>query len=106
MLAASYHERRDPYTGKMSFAKRAGGEGHYPRFHVYLIDRPGEVAVDLHLDQKKPSYGGGTHAHAGEYEGRVVEEEGRRIQAIAATLLQEPVGVEETKKGFFSKLFG
>lgn len=106
MRRAAYHEHRDPYSGKMSFAKRAGGEWHYPRFHVYLREQPGVIEVDLHLDQKKPSYGGGTHAHAGEYEGRVVEEEGKRIKQVSEGLSAEPVEEDEPKRSFFGKLFG
>jgi len=107
MKRAGYHAHRDPYTGKWSFARRAGGEGHYPRYHAYLIEQPGIISVDLHLDQKKASYGGGTHAHAGEYDGRVVEEEAARIQKIVAGMMSAPEELEEEpKKGFFGKLFG
>ncbi len=104
MRRAGYHAHRDPYSGKMSFARRAGGEWHYPRFHVYLREGSGAIEIDLHLDQKKPSYGGGTHAHAGEYEGRVVDEEGRRIKEVSCLLVEEPAE-EESKGGFFSRLF-
>jgi hypothetical protein len=54
----------------------------YPRFHVYVNNPVGEpIELNLHLDQKRPSYAG-THAHGGEYEGPVVEAEAQRIQEI------------------------
>ncbi len=58
---------------------RALGRAGYPRFHVYLKEKNEIVEFNLHLDQKKPSYAG-SHAHSGEYEGEVVEEEVRRLK--------------------------
>ncbi len=57
---------------------------NYPRFHIYVkpFGRAQGTAnnylFNLHLDQKQPSYAG-THAHAGEYEGPVVQDEADRI---------------------------
>ncbi|RLG10695.1 hypothetical protein DRN73_07215 [Candidatus Pacearchaeota archaeon] len=52
----------------------------YPRFHLYIIEETEfQYIFCLHLDQKKPSYGKET-AHSGEYEGKVVEEEAKRIK--------------------------
>lgn len=55
----------------------------YPRFHLYLEEKPEtqELIFNLHLDQKKPSYGG-TTAHSGEYEGGLVQKESERIKQI------------------------
>jgi len=54
----------------------------YPRFHLYIEKRENELILNLHLDQKKPIYKG-SPAHAGEYDGPVVEQEAQRIrQAI------------------------
>ena len=53
----------------------------YPRFHLYLKINKDEVVFDLHLDQKRPTYKG-SPAHAGEYEGKVVENEAERIKQI------------------------
>jgi hypothetical protein len=70
--------------------RELGGSGHYPRFHVFLKEINSsdsgsyggkEFVLTLHLDQKKPSYGA-NHAHSGEYDGDVVEEEARRIKTI------------------------
>lgn len=73
-----YAEFQDPNTLQISYVKRPGS-GFYPRFHVYLKDHPRGFIVDIHLDQKKPSYGGGTHAHSGEYDTPVVKKELLRI---------------------------
>ena len=57
----------------------------YPRFHIYAKkdDRSNEFHLNLHLDQKMPSYkGNGAHAHSGEYEGDIVEREAQRIRNI------------------------
>ncbi|OGZ17921.1 MAG: hypothetical protein A2Z78_01810 [Candidatus Nealsonbacteria bacterium RBG_13_36_15] len=55
----------------------------YPRFHLYLKeDRERNLLfLNLHLDQKRPSYVG-TPAHGGEYTGKVVEDETERIKQI------------------------
>lgn len=76
---AGYHEFIDPNTGKTSYIFRLGRE-YYPRMHVYInryTDTGGEF--DIHLDQKQASYEGQT-AHAGEYDGPVVQEEAERLQ--------------------------
>jgi len=51
----------------------------FPRFHIYLKETNQELIFNLHLDQKKPTYKG-TSAHAGEYEGKIVEDEIERIK--------------------------
>ena len=55
------------------------GLGDYPRFHLYIKEIKNGFSFNLHLDQKKPSYGG-SHAHSGEYDGALVEEEAERIR--------------------------
>lgn len=57
------------------------GQGDYPRFHAYVSRGRDQLIIDLHLDQKKPIYRG-SHAHGGEYEGRLVEEEVKRIRSL------------------------
>ncbi|MBW6441132.1 hypothetical protein K0B03_03825 [Patescibacteria group bacterium] len=60
-----------------SFARVLAGSG-YPRFHIYINDNGDKYILNLHLDQKRPSYGKET-AHSGEYDGKVVEDEVERI---------------------------
>lgn len=53
----------------------------YPRFHLYIEENNDELVFNLHLDQKRPVYKNAP-AHAGEYEGKVVETEAQRIKQI------------------------
>jgi hypothetical protein len=68
--------------GDLSFVKPLERSG-YPRFHIYLeIDEKiNEIIFNLHLDQKRPIYRGAP-AHAGEYDGELVEKEAERIKQI------------------------
>jgi len=69
---------QDTNTGEISFIKRAG-KNNYPRFHAF-IKKDGEIiTVNLHLDQKKPSYDG-SHAHNAEYKGPLLSKEAGRIK--------------------------
>ena len=55
---------------------------NYPRFHIYIKEeRPGNFIFNLHIDQKKPSYGS-SHAHSGEYEGDLIDREVERIKKL------------------------
>ncbi len=55
----------------------------YPRFHIHVEARKeaDEILFKLHLDQKRAIYKGAP-AHAGEYEGEVIEREAERIKQI------------------------
>ncbi|HBT81207.1 hypothetical protein A2757_01905 [Candidatus Giovannonibacteria bacterium RIFCSPHIGHO2_01_FULL_48_47] len=66
--------------GEWNFAKSLMGRD-YPRFHCYVKEEGINLLVNLHLDQKKPSYAGSS-AHSGEYEGEVVETEAERIRRL------------------------
>lgn len=104
---AGYAEFRDPNTGEVSYVRRLQPGVFYPRFHAYLKEQAGGMAVSLHLDQKKPSYGVG-HAHSGEYDGAVVAREAVRIrETIAAQgTATNRQGTEPQKRGFLGRLFG
>lgn len=77
---AGYAPYRDRNSAEPSFVRRLS-MGEFPRFHMYATEERGEIAFNLHLDQKRPSYEG-SHAHAGEYEGPLLEEERTRLQNI------------------------
>jgi len=69
-------------NSELSFVRPLERSG-YPRFHIYLKpnEKNEEIIFNLHLDQKRPIYKGAP-AHAGEYEGTVVETEVERIKQI------------------------
>ncbi|MDD5015223.1 MAG: hypothetical protein PHW73_09005 [Atribacterota bacterium] len=103
---AGYSEFLDPNTNKSSFTKRFTRD-FYPRFHAYIEqDKENKTFINLHLDQKKPSYAGSS-AHNAEYDGGLVEQEISRLQGLIKNQTdnqsqQKPV---EEKKGFWEKLF-
>lgn len=79
MRRAGYSfEGKDEARGESVFARPPRG---YPRFHLFIKQEENSLVVNLHLDQKKPSYKG-TTAHSGEYEGGMIEAEAKRIEAI------------------------
>lgn len=69
------------YRGEKSYTRHPVRGVLYPRFHLYVDDRGDNWQLNLHLDQKAPVYEGQT-AHAGEYDGEVVEREGERIKTF------------------------
>jgi len=67
--------------GEYSIVRPLAGRD-YPRFHIYVKEeKTGNFIFNLHLDQKRPSYSG-VHAHSGEYEGSLINEEAERIKRI------------------------
>ncbi len=74
---------KDEGTGEMSFVNPVGAAGRngYPRFHIYSRMKGEDLALSLHLDQKRPIYEG-TTAHSGEYDSELVEKEVKRIEEI------------------------
>ncbi len=111
MRRIGYGEYRSR-EGEVSYMKRLHGT-LYPRFHAYVEAKNGGLQINLHLDQKQPSYGG-SHAHAGEYEGSTVEREMERLFGLIRNLpVQRPgddddrsMPRDEKKGGFLSRLFG
>ena len=74
-----YGQIFDRRKGERSYVRRLHGD-LYPRFHVYIEEAGDSWALNLHLDQRAPIYAGVT-AHAGEYDGEVVEREAERIKS-------------------------
>ncbi len=98
LRSAGYQPFTDPVSHKESFILRLTS-GFYPRFHVYVKEQGSELIIDLHLDQKKPSYAG-SRMHGGEYDGPTVEKEMKRIQGWvnhAIGVVSKPV-VSESKE--------
>src|SRR3989338_2150779 len=69
------------YTGKgeLNCVRPLGAA--YPRFHIYLKEEGEVLVMNIHLDQKKPSYGDET-MHSGDYESETVKQEVERIKEI------------------------
>jgi len=82
MRDAGYHFQREDHERdaiEYSFVRPRIG---FPRFHIYAKMEGNDLALNLHLDQKKPVYRRAT-AHSGDYDGPVIESEAARIkQAI------------------------
>jgi len=79
MRDAGYHFQREDNerdATEYSFVRPRQG---FPRFHAYAKMEGINLAVNLHLDQKKPVYRGST-AHSGDYDGPVIEREMARIK--------------------------
>jgi len=70
-----------PDRSKNAFS-RPLRSGRFPKFHIYYTIDGGTLTLNLHLDQKQPSYQG-NHAHSGEYDGVLVKAEVARIKNIA-----------------------
>ncbi len=85
MKKCGYNQILDRKSGQISYV-RVFGVNHYPRFHCYVDIKDNGFQVNLHLDQKAPSYGTAT-AHSGEYDGDVVEGEGSRVKQCIDGLL-------------------
>ncbi|MEA3453009.1 MAG: hypothetical protein U9Q96_01575 [Patescibacteria group bacterium] len=66
--------------GGFNCIKSIGNMG-YPRFHIFISEDKDKFIFNLHLDQKKPSYSGSS-AHAGEYDGEIIEREVERIKKV------------------------
>jgi len=108
---AGYGEHRG-YEAQMSYTRRLQNT-MFPRYHAYVEDKNGGMQLNLHLDQKEASHGGG-HAHSGEYSGPLVERENARIIAAIKAMTSEATTVEPSQDqpskkssgGFFGWLFG
>lgn len=83
MRNAGYNpDRFQTNADETSFHRLISGAA-FPRFHAYCTIRNNELIINLHLDQKAPSYSG-VKAHSGEYEGPTLETEMQRIQSLAS----------------------
>lgn len=108
MRRAGYAEFNDPNTGQTSYVKRLSRD-FYPRFHAYVEqDKDNKTSINLHLDQKKPSYAG-AHAHNAEYDGGQVAEEGAKLEGLVKNQMDnqaQGAPDQSDKKGFWERLRG
>ncbi|MBT6690770.1 hypothetical protein HOB10_00345 [Candidatus Parcubacteria bacterium] len=79
MRRLGYH----PHKRNQSFARRLSSN-EFPRFHVYLKEKPSGLEFSLHLDQKGACYEGHT-AHSGDYDTEVLDQEKQRIISLINT---------------------
>ena len=93
-------------SGQTAFIKRVTN-AEFPRYHAYVEDVNGGLQVNVHIDQKAASYEG-SHAHSGEYEGPLVEQEMKYIVAWVMHWaktergeLPEPKHTQEKKKSLW-----
>lgn len=115
MRRAGYGYQKEG-SGEIAFVLRVSGSP-FPRYHAYVMERESKeqgtrnLEINLHVDQKAPTYQRG-RAHAGEYDGSLVEQEATRLRVLTrATSSESPSnrGDEQgtqKRKGFFGKLFG
>jgi hypothetical protein len=80
LLRSAGYSYRGMNNGDFGFIKRIG-LNEYPHYHIYARVENNNVVMNLHLDQKKPSYEGSA-AHGGEYDGELVEKEMERIKLL------------------------
>jgi len=55
--------------------------GGYPRFHLYGVQQNSTIILNLHLEQRRPSYEN-VDSHTGETEGSEIKEEMARIEKL------------------------
>jgi hypothetical protein len=68
---------------EMSFVRVLARAG-YPRFHIYCRIEGPNLIINLHLDQKKETYGDSTRHH-GEYDNSAaLEQEANGIKSIVS----------------------
>ncbi len=98
--------------GEIAFVRRVGG-GMFPRYHAYVtevesresrVESRRMLQINLHVDQKAPTYGRNA-AHSGEYSGSLVEEEVIRLRALATSSFSTAPKPPEEKRGFWGRLF-
>src|SRR3989344_8618228 len=82
-----YIPQKSTASGESAFVRPI--QRDFPRFHLYIKDNPDEFIFNLHLDQKRPSYGNET-AHSGDYDGELVVEESYRIKQLLIKVAPKP----------------
>jgi hypothetical protein len=80
MRRIGYGFERKIETKEEAFSRRLG-PNQFPKFHAYARKEGDNLIINLHLDQKKPTYSGST-AHSGEYDSEIVEQEAERIKIL------------------------
>ncbi len=75
---SGYAKIFDRRSNQTSYVRRLSNN-FYPRFHMYAEETDNQLILNIHLDQKKPSYKKQT-AHSADYSGETIEREVERIK--------------------------
>jgi hypothetical protein len=84
LFRSAGYSYRGVVEGDMSFIKRVGYD-EYPHYHIYVKIEGDNVIMNMHLDQKKPSYSGAS-AHNADYDGELVEREMERVKEVIKSI--------------------
>lgn len=98
---AGYIPQKTTEAGEQAFIRPI--QRDFPRFHLYIKESNEDFILNLHLDQKKPSYGRET-AHSGDYDGELVRDEALRIQSLLRKAPEKKEATAEEPKEKTSKL--
>ena len=79
-LRRAGYARHVSADGEVSYVLRTSGY-EFPRFHIYVDERPNKHTISIHLDQKAQTYDGFS-AHSGEYDGPIVRHELARVASV------------------------
>ncbi|MFH0873561.1 MAG: hypothetical protein V1846_01825 [Candidatus Komeilibacteria bacterium] len=64
-----------------NYVRRVRPGQSWPRYHLYLNEQAGNLCCELHVDQKAETrHYNPIHAHNGEYDGPLVEQEVNRLK--------------------------
>lgn len=72
-------------SGEMSFVRPLARAG-YPRFHCYVVSGPAGMVCNIHLDQKRETYGQVTRHHGEYVEEGALSDEVDRIESLVGSL--------------------
>jgi len=103
MRRAGYGFQKEA-SGETTFVRRVSG-GMFPRCHAYVVERSGVLEINLHVDQKAPTYGT-ERVHSGEYEGPLVEQESARLREFVTGVPPTTPEPPQHKTGFLGRWFG
>lgn len=76
---AGYIFQHHTENNEISFILPLSQSG-FPRFHIYAKIKDGDLEINIHLDQKKHTYGNETRHHGEYQESEILENEVKRIQ--------------------------
>jgi len=80
LRSAGYIFQQYTADKKMSFIRPLSRNG-FPRFHIYAQTKNRSILINIHLDQRKNTYGKSIRHH-GKYDGEILQNEAKRIISI------------------------